>query len=189
VTDAGRVTVDDVADLAEGEHFELLDGKIVWPPSLLPSHQSQAAAVAFALDAHAPTSCVVSYRQAVMVDRYNMPFVDAVAMRIEAATRSPVPAGDVLVAAEVISVWSEEIDRETKMQLYARAGIPSYWVIDPLGAQVTLTQFLLGPDGSYRRGLHSADVVMIDQPWQVALDLPAMTRKRDRIRAVARPDR
>lgn len=89
----------------------------------------------------------------------------------------------------MISAWSKEIDRETKMRLYARAGIPSYWLIDPLGDEVTLARFLLESDGSYRRRPHLAGVVTIDQPWAVTLDLPTMTRKRDRIRAVARPDR
>jgi hypothetical protein len=32
-------------------------------------------------------------------------------------------------------------------------------------------------------------LVTVDQPWQVTLDLPDWTRRRDRLREVARPDR
>jgi hypothetical protein len=48
---------------------------------------------------------------------------------------------------------------------------------------------VLGRDGRYRRQLHTADLVTVDQPWEITVDLPAMTRKRDWINEVARPDR
>ncbi|MFI7547707.1 hypothetical protein [Actinoplanes sp. NPDC049599] len=67
-------------------------------------------------------------------------------------------------------------------------GIPSYWIIDPLADRVTFTQFCLGTDGVYQSRLETAEVVTVDRPWEVTLDLPAWTRKRDRIREVARRD-
>jgi Uma2 family endonuclease len=67
-------------------------------------------------------------------------------------------------------------------------GIPSYWIIDPLAERVTFTQFCLGPDGVYQRRLRTDALVTVDQPWEITLDLPAWTGKRDRIRRVARRD-
>lgn len=68
-------------------------------------------------------------------------------------------------------------------------GIPSYWIIDPLGERVTFTQFCLGPGGEYQCRLQTDELVTVDVPWEITLDLPAWTRKRDRIRRVARRDR
>ncbi|MBL7262019.1 Uma2 family endonuclease [Paractinoplanes lichenicola] len=183
-----RLTIDDVEDFPEESRFELLDGKIVRPPPPFPIHQIHLADVMFALDAHVPRSCMISHRQAVLLDRHNMPFVDVAAIRVEAALTSPVPAVDVLVAVEVLSDWSESTDRALKKQLYARAAIPAYWLVDPLGDSVTVTQFRLDRNGHYRGRLHCADVAVIDQPWPVTLDLSAMTRTRNRIRAAARSD-
>jgi Uma2 family endonuclease len=84
--------------------------------------------------------------------------------------------------------WSEPVDRATKMRLYARAGIPTYWLIDPLANEITLTEFRLGPQGNYQQHRHSAEQVVIDSPWQVALDLPRMTQERDELYAAARED-
>ena len=50
--------------------------------------------------------------------------------------RSPFPFRDVILVGEVLSADSEPIDRGCKMSLYARGGIPSYWIIDPLAERV-----------------------------------------------------
>jgi hypothetical protein len=185
MTRVGRLTVDDVADFPEEERFELLDGRVVRP--VIPNiHQFHLTDAVFAVHENVPTGYLACHRLAVMVDRYNMPFVDVVGIRAKAAFDSPVAAADVVLAVEVLSNWSESLDRGMKMQLYARAGIPSYWLVDPLGDHITVTQFVLGQDGRYRRHLHTADVAVIDQPWPVTLDLPAMTAERDQIREMGR---
>ncbi|MGW4946847.1 Uma2 family endonuclease, partial [Actinoplanes sp. NPDC004185] len=84
---------------------------------------------------------------------------------------------------------SQSRDREAKLKKYAEVGIPSYWIVDPLAERVTFTQFCLGPAGMYQRRLHTDELVTVDQPWEITLDLPAWTRKRDRIHRVARRDR
>jgi Uma2 family endonuclease len=75
------------------------------------------------------------------------------------------------------------------MELYARGGISSYWIIDPLAERVTLTQYLLGPGGIYQERLRADDVVTLDEPWKVVLDLPAMTLERDGIHPASHPYR
>jgi len=60
---------------------------------------------------------------------------------------------------------------------------------DPLAERVTLTHYLLGADGVYRERLRADDVVTLDQPWPVVLDLPAMTRERDEIHTADHPYR
>lgn len=186
MTGGSGLTVDDVADFAEDLRFELLDGDVFRRSSPLPVHQWHVWRTVAALDRHAPEDCLVSYGQPVLVDPFNLPFVDVVVIRAEAGFDSPVPARDVLVAVEVLSPWSQAVDRGPKKWLYARAGIPAYWLVDPCAERVAVTQFRLGRTGRYSRRLHATDRVEVDEPWRATLDLPAWTRRRDQLRAKAR---
>ena len=74
---------------------------------------------------------------------------------------------------------------ENRFKHYAELGIPAYWIIDPLAERVTFTQFLLDPDGLYQRRLRTDELVTLDEPWEITLDLPAWTRRRDRVQEKA----
>jgi hypothetical protein len=39
---------------------------------------------------------------------------------------------------------------------------------------------VLGPDGYYQQVRHTGELVTVDRPWEMTLDLPAWTRRRDR---------
>jgi Uma2 family endonuclease len=145
--------------------------------------------VGSALEEHCPDEFVINIEQAILIDGHNGLRPDVVLIREEGAGCSPVLPGDVPLVVEVVSKSSESHDREFKLKTYAQVGIPSYWIIDPLADRVTLTQFCLGPDGIYQRVRETDEFVTVNQPWEVTLDLPAWTRKRDRIRQVARRDR
>jgi Uma2 family endonuclease len=144
---------------------------------------------ASAIAVHCPDEFILNVEQAIRIDVHNELRPDVVLIREEGAGCSPVLPGDVPLVVEVISRSSKGTDRELKLKKYADVGIPSYWIIDPLADRVTFTQFLLGSDRVYRRGLQTDNLVTVDQPWEITLDLPAWTRKRDRIRQVARRDR
>lgn len=58
---------------------------------------------------------------------------------------------------EIMSPESEERDRATKFAEYEAAGIPEYWLIDPLRHEVVFN--LLGEDGRYHPGVVSQDGV------------------------------
>ena len=68
--------------------------------------------------------------------------------------RKPPPSGvwlavtDLLLAVEILSPGSEDMDEVTKRGEYARAGIPQYWVVDRDAAQ-TVTLNRLQPDSTY----------------------------------------
>ncbi|MBA2448897.1 MAG: Uma2 family endonuclease [Chloroflexi bacterium] len=49
---------------------------------------------------------------------------------------------------EIVSPDSDERDREEKLREYEQAGIPEYWLLDPLYQRADFYQ--LGPDGRYR---------------------------------------
>jgi Uma2 family endonuclease len=51
------------------------------------------------------------------------------------------------VAIEIVSPESDERDRGKKFLEYEAAGVPEYWLIDPIRRQVTF--YLRGDDGRY----------------------------------------
>lgn len=177
--DGRNLTVADVANLPEDLHYELINGRLVLSPSATPFHQYASAELLVALRRGCPRDLMVTFDQSVMVDGQNEPRPDLVVIEKSGAGGSPVLAADVLLAVEVVSRESVTRDLRDKQKLYAYGGIPSYWLLDPLGVRVTFTQFLLGDGGVYHRHLHADDVVTVDVPWEVTIDLPALTRERD----------
>jgi Uma2 family endonuclease len=181
-------TIDDVASLPEDLHYELINGRLALSPSPLPFHQFLGNEILYALRMRRPREYFLVTDQSVLIDSRNEPRPDVVVMWRRGANRTPVLAADVLVAVEVVSPDSTVRDRQDKRKLYAYAGIPAYWMVDPLAERVTFTQLLLSPAGDYHQHLQTDGLVTIDQPWEVTLDLPEWTRTRDELRADARPD-
>ncbi len=129
---------------------------------------------------------MVNVEQAIRLNRKVELRPDVVLLRAEGSGTSPVLPADVPLVVEVISRSSRLSDRNDKLKEYAAARIPFYWLIDPLAERITFTQFGLGSDRAYRQLLHTADSVVVDEPWKVVLDLSAWTRKRDLFRERAR---
>lgn len=180
------LTVDDLTSLPEDLRYELIDGRLVLTPSAVPIHNFISRQAANAIDEFCPDEFLPSTDQSMLINRRNEFVPDVMILRSECATRSPVPASEVLLVVEVLSPSSRATDLRRKRDHYARMGIPGYWIIDPLGRRVTLTELRLGP-GGYQQRLQTDELVILDEPWKITLDLPAWTRRRDRLRAIARP--
>ncbi|SDT57928.1 Uma2 family endonuclease [Actinoplanes derwentensis] len=58
------------------------------------------------------------------------------------------PTTDLVLAVEIVSPGSASMDRTTKVQEYAAAGIPRYWLVERDTAQ-TVTLYSLEEDGTY----------------------------------------
>jgi Uma2 family endonuclease len=179
------LTVDDLTSLPEDLRYELIDGRLVLTPHALSLHNLIGRRTADAIEELSSEEFVVDQEQAIRLGRRNEVCPDVSLLRIEGANRSPVLAPDVLLVVEVVSKSSVFSDYERKRELYARIGIPGYWIIDPLKERVTLTELRLGPDG-YRQRLQTDELTTLEEPWKITLDLPAWTRRRDHIRANAR---
>jgi Uma2 family endonuclease len=181
-------TVDEVAKLPEDLPYELIDGRLILTPSPTHFHQFVGIETAIALREFRPAEILVGTDQSVLVDSGSEPRPDVLLIREEGAGPSPVLAADVLLAVEIISPDSTVRDRQDKMKLYAYAGIPAYWIIDPLAERVTFTEFLLSEGRAYHQRVQADCLITIDRPWKITLDLPSWTRYRDRIRDRARPN-
>lgn len=177
-----------VADLHtlpdDGLRYELIDGSIIVSPSATLGHNVIARWIAHILEeASSDPEWIVSTDQSTTVDDRNEPRPDLVVARTRNIARSPFPIGDTLLVGEVVSPNSALRDTETKRALYARAGVPAYWIVvtDDVKGQVSLAELRL--DGrEYRYATHyTADVFQTDHPWPVTVDLPRLS---DRWRAL-----
>jgi Uma2 family endonuclease len=134
--------------------------------------------VLLALEANCPPDLVVSFDLSMQIDRRNEPRPDVVVIRPDHVDRSPVPVQDAILVVEVISPDSTLRDMRDKAEVYAAAGIATYWVIDPLHEHITLTEMLLATDGTYEVGVRTSEMFTTDRPWHITLDLPALTKRR-----------
>jgi Uma2 family endonuclease len=157
----------------DGRRHELLEGAIVVTPSPGFAHQK---AVMTLLDLlrpglpdglvlfTGPFDVVLSERSVVVPDLL-------VAARTQFTDRD-LPGAPLLIV-EVASPSTRLIDRTTKRDLYERAGVPSYWLVDPAGPTITVLQL---QHGRYREAavVHGGATVQVDQPYAVLLGATAL---------------
>ena len=181
--DPSGYTVDDLHALPDdGRRYELIDGSIIVSPSATADHNIIAGWIAMSLwDSLPDRRFLVGTDQSATIDEHNEPRPDVVVARARNLRRSPLPMQDAILAVEVVSPSSGLRDRETKRALYAEAGIPSYWLVEPDEERSTirLTEFALGPDKTYVRVVHRVTgVFRTEAPWPLEIDLAALSARR-----------
>jgi Uma2 family endonuclease len=134
----------------DGRRYELYDGEVLVVPSPLPYHQVVALNIVELLRRHtatrggvtlaAPLDIVFSEYDVVQPD---VVFFTARRRQLVEMDRAIRHAPD--IAVEVLSPSTAATDRGRKMQMFARYGIPEYWIVDP--AARTLEIFALGEGG------------------------------------------
>ena len=150
-TGAAKLTYEDYVSLPDdGRRYEILDGELAVRPSPLIRHQIVSRNLQRLLDRHveahdlglfldAPVDVILESTTVVVPD---LVFVSKARMAI-VSERAIEGSPDLIV--EILSPSTERRDRGAKMKLYARFGIPSYWIVDI--EQRTIEVFELGTDG------------------------------------------
>jgi Uma2 family endonuclease len=121
---------------ADGRRYELHDGELSVTPAPSPRHQRSVAALHLMLAQHvnsrglgevflSPIDCILSDISIVQPD---LVFLDTGRGRLVTNRGIEGPA---TLVVEVLSPSTTEIDRSTKRQLYAKYGVPYYWIVDP----------------------------------------------------------
>ena len=146
-----RLSVADYHDLGErgiltpDDRVELIDGYLV----IKPMHNSRGAStvvrVARYLDRATPPGFVVRSQVPITLE-FGEPEPDAVVARGDLRTydRHHPKASDLSLAVEILDS-SLRADREYKSGMYARAGIPLYWIVNLIGAIVEVYTVPTGP--------------------------------------------
>jgi len=121
---------------ADGRHYELHDGELFVTAAPALPHQRLVGRLFVLLRQHvevhglgevfvSPVDCILSDTTVVQPD----------VVYLESA-RSPLAStrgieGPPTLAVEILSRSTALADRGAKLQLYARHGIPHYWIVDP----------------------------------------------------------
>ncbi len=133
----GPFTVDDYHRLAEcgilGEHdrVELIDGQVVEMSPIGPRHAAGVDRLTRLLSRSAAQSAVVRVQNPLTLEPRAEPQPDVALLRlpIERYAEAHPRPDDVRLVIEVADT-SAEYDREVKIPLYARAGIPEAWLVN-----------------------------------------------------------
>ena len=121
----------DVGILSPTDRVELIDGEIVTKMPIGPRHGACVDRATRALVTAVDTSAIVRVQGSVRLDLFNLLQPDVVLLRPSAdfyASSHPGPA-DILLIVEVAES-SIDFDRNIKRRVYAKAGVPEYWLVD-----------------------------------------------------------
>ena len=139
----------EVGILPPDVRVELVDGEIKQMPPIHPPHANIVDRLTIMLASRLAGVAHLRVQGPIHLDDYNEPQPDLAVMRFRDdyyGSQHPTPA-DVLLAIEVADT-SLRYDRDEKMPLYGRAGIPEAWLVD-IQAQ-TITVFTQPHAGGYR---------------------------------------
>jgi Uma2 family endonuclease len=174
VPPAGGWTTDDLDALPEdGLRRELLDGVLLVSPSPTDIHQIIAARLMVALEETCPRDLQVTQAVEVRIGPRRSFIPDVLVATDAAASRraryySP---QEVVLAVEVVSPTSQSMDRVMKPVLYAKAGIPYYWLVETDGGLTVHTYKLEFQDEVYQPSGTFTRAIKIDDPWRIEIPL------------------
>jgi Uma2 family endonuclease len=155
-------------------HFELVEGVLQVCPRPVWNHQSSIMQLGLQLRAQLPAEMtVIPEFELVLVDRFpatvRVPDLMVIPTAVGKANPPRVNAEDVLLVIEIVSPGSRKIDRVHKLNEYAEAGIPDYWIVD-LDDPVSVTAFqLINQD--YELNAETDGILSVTTPAPLDIDL------------------
>jgi Uma2 family endonuclease len=125
----------------DGQRYELHEGALSVTPAPGTRHQRAIGALYVLLRAHverhrlgevflSPVDCILSDTTVVEPD---LVYLDGTRARLVSERAIE---GSPTLAVEVLSPSTTTIDRSRKRDLYARHGIPYYWIVDPVAGTI-----------------------------------------------------
>lgn len=136
------------ADLAQlpddGLRYEIIDGELFVTPAPRPRHQQIVTSLILLLAAARPSGIdVLTSPLAVGLARDTEVQPDLVVAHRTDFTDTDLPVAPLLVV-EVLSPSTRHIDLGVKRVRYERAGIASYWIVNPEGPSLTVLELEAG---------------------------------------------
>jgi Uma2 family endonuclease len=159
------------------ERLELIEGEIIVTPSPSLMHQIVVHRLDVLLDRATVESglgLVIGAPFDVYLDERNVPQPDLMVVlwdreRVLGSARlESAPS----LAIEIISPSSATKDRVTKRSLYARHGVPEYWLVDPDAKTITI--FSDPQNGRYQAEQTTSDVAISATIPALSADLKAL---------------
>jgi Uma2 family endonuclease len=174
--------------VADGQKADLIDGVIYMasPDSLRANELTLFLSWLFHgfIEARGIGGKVVVSRYAFRLGEFSAPEPDVAYVRPERVDliKEGGMRGGPDIAVEVVSRESRQRDYEIKRRLYEEAGVPEYWIIDPIQKRV---EFLVIEEGRYQLAPLEENRLFrsralpgfwIDVDWLLADPLPPATR-------------
>jgi len=143
-TSRGKLTYEDFLLFPDdGQRHELIDGEHYVTPSPNIRHQQLSVRLTTALATyfvqhpigqvfHAPLDCVMSDSDVVDPD-----LLVVLTEQTEILTHQHV-RGVPAIVMEILSPGTRRVDERAKRDLYDRAGVREYWIVDPQDRQITI---------------------------------------------------
>jgi Uma2 family endonuclease len=155
----------------DGVRRELIDGVLLVAPTQTSVHQVLTARLGVALDQTCPDHLFVTQANEVRLDSQLVFRPDVLVTTFEAACRrtNSFTADEVVLTAEIVSPSSRSLDRVLKPTLYAKAGIPHYWLIETEGDLTVHTYRLNSAARAYVASGSFTDVIRVDDPWRMEI--------------------
>jgi Uma2 family endonuclease len=148
-----------------GIWHEIIDGAIVVNPPPGFRHQDIAASMLAQLYMAAPPDLVVLGSHAgYFYEGTNYVMADVTVGRRSDFADDSIHVAPLLLV-EILSKSTRRVDMNRKREIYEQTGVPSYWVVDPDAATLTVLQL---EQGRYAEALRSP----LDQPVTVTAPFP-----------------
>ncbi len=166
----GDWTLDDLDALPDdGLRYELVDGVLLVSAAPVPRHQRAVTRLAVQLSRSCPDDAEVfvgplDYRP---TGRRSLQPDLLVARREDVGEKGL--TAPLLVAVEVLSPGTRSVDLLLKRGLYAEAGVPWYWLVDPAEPSVTVLE--LDAAGAYQTAARAVgdEPLALRQPFPVTI--------------------
>ncbi|WP_083460398.1 Uma2 family endonuclease [Jiangella muralis] len=162
-----------------GPRYEVIEGCVLVspPPSVAETAVWRWLANTFEV-ANRGSPLVVDRGQPVHIGAHDEVRPDVVVAHVALAETTPIPVGALTLAVEVVSPTSALRDTVTKRALYARAGVPAYWIVALRRRPPDIEVTELRRDeatGSYAERTPATSArFSTDHPWPVVVDVPAL---------------
>jgi Uma2 family endonuclease len=136
----------------DGRRYEIHDGELSVTPAPNVAHQRISGNLYDVLRAHvkasgtgevlyAPVDVILAPASVVQPDLIYIALAHAARVSVRGVEGAPT------LAIEILSPNTKAIDRATKLRLYARHGVPYYWIVDPDARAIEAHELA---DGAYR---------------------------------------
>jgi Uma2 family endonuclease len=152
----------------DGHRYEIVDGGLHVTPPLGPTHESVVQALITTLRSAAPAGWWACGRLGIEIGASNL-VPDVTVLRPHSSGAIWNDPADVALVIEVETPTTSRYDRLLKPALYAEAGIPAFWRVEPGGREPLVHIYTLAAAGEYHlhRTACGADVVALNVPFPV----------------------
>ncbi len=169
-------TIDDLEAMpSDGRRYELIGGAIVMTPAREPVHQRTALRLCYLIE----DACPPGYEVFISPIDFDLAGGQRVEPDIIVVPHGSVGekrlAGPALLVVEIVSPGSRVNDQVTKREVYAEAGVPAYWIVDPRRGHLLALRIA---DGTYEPYADSLGPVALDWPISVSFSVGDLTRPR-----------